>query len=750
MWKSFRNGISNCGVSNYNALIKNNIYTDISRIHIGGIIWGTAVIDENNNIYVGSSNRLFLCIDKYNKIKWTYKLKRKNDSLIDSAAVLHPSNIVIIPGGDGAIHALDKDNGNIKWIFVPEYKESDDNSIVNSFEGNIQIDSNGNIYAGCDNGYFYCINGFNGKMIWSYYTDMMIWTCACLTNNEEFVIFGSLDRYIYMLESKTGKLIYKYKTSGEVKSSPLINNNNVIVCNSEGQINNFDISNNKFKLLWSIDTNIEIYSSPAYKNNILIIAEMNGDIFALDINNRNKLWIYQSTAPFCSSPIISNNNIIIIGSGDGKLYSFDLYNGFIGYYDISLFYHEHDRHYRKNLNASPSLDINGNIYIGCYDGFIYNIPSYFCTNNTQKESNNNTLFNLVHNKLIKQYIFNINSTPIAVISSIITDKKSPYDIIISSDGKYINFVPKYIFGLQNDYNIEFKGKYYLQSNRWWKDRLNIFGENNFDYIINITPFNYKKTYLDNVNNYSIISWNLWDFFSNQPKVLDTYIPAAMNAMGYTSFAFGFHKKNNDKKTYFYTLLLPSHPAIENSEELFLHKNDITKILVLKSEYYNGIIISKNIEDFELSVMGGTIPFHIFNTYLTINEDNLSLDGDFYSVSSALNLKGNGKEYKFSDNIINKICNPLLNIITVGTFRGQYNILKIKKNVKIYLNFNFILILLNKELVNSDNIITIVEFNYDNYVKLYKYKLDKKYFNYKKNNNYKYIILLNDIVLKLYI
>lgn len=747
MWKSFRNDIYNTGVSKYNAFIRNN--RNISRIHIGGIVWGTAIIDENNNIYVGSSNRLFICIGNDDKIKWSYKLKRKNDSLIDSAAVLHDqTNSIIIPGGDGAIHALNKNDGTIKWIWTPEYKEDPTDAIVNSFEGNIQVDSNGNIYVGCDNNYFYCINGYNGLLKWSYYTDMMIWSCACLAHNENVIIFGCLDRYIYMLDSKTGQLFDKYKTSGEIKSSPLTFNNQVIICNSDGEIYNFDISKKKFILLWSISSHVEIYSSPAYKNGILIIAKMNGEIFALNVNNKNKLWFYTTSAPFCSSPIISNNNIVLIGSSDGKLYSFDLFKGFIGYCDITLFYDEHERHYRKNLNASPAMDKNGNIYIGSYDGYIYNIPSYLC-NKTNYNINTN-LLQLVHNKIIKQYRFNIENIPLAVISSIKTDKNIPYEIIVSSDGKYVNLIPKFMFGLHIPYKIELHGKYYLQSNRWWKDRLNFFSEENFNITIDIQPFTYKKTPIDKVNNTSIICWDIWDFFSTQPRILDTYIPAAMNALSYKIFAFGFHKKPKDIKIHFNMLLIPTHPAVNTSEE-FIYKNDITKILIFKAVYFEGIILTKTIDNFEISVMGGTIPYNIFNTYMAVDENDLSLDCDFYTVASCLNIKGNGKKYEFSGDIVNKICNPLLNIISVGNFRGQNIKLKNEKNVKVYEYDNFILILLDKTIVNLYNIISIVEFNYDDYIQLYKFELNNKnYFEYTKNPKYKYIILLNDMVIKLLI
>lgn len=758
MWESFRNGKDNCGVSKYNALINKD--HKLSRIYIGGIIWGTAVIDDENNIYVGSSNRLFICIGIDNIIKWNYKLSRVTDSLIDSAAVLYKS-LIIIPGGDGIVHALNKYNGNLEWQFIPEIdnlnnKKYKKDMIVNSFEGNIQIDSNGRIYIGCDNDFYYCINANNGKLIWSFKTNMMIWSCGCLINNEKNIVFGSLDRYIYMLDTSSGKLVDKYKTNAEIKSSPLTFDDKLIICNSNGEVYCFDISDERFNLLWMNNYETEIYSSPAYKNNILIIAKMNGEIIAINVTNNSQIWLFKIAGTFCSSPIISLNNIVLIGSSEGKLYSFYLNANvdkinLIGYFDINIFYNKNDIYYRKNLNASPTIDINGNIHIGGYDGYIYTIPSNLCKKKLKKQ-NNKSYLKLIHKKLIIQYKVNINSeseSEAVALSYINCKEKIPYDIVISSDGKYINFIPKFCFGLDQTYKINLYGKYFRQSNRWWKDRLNLFGERNFKTTIELPKIEYKSTVLDDAKSDSIICWNVWDFFSTQPRVLDTYIPAAMNAIGYTIIGFGFHKKEGDLKTYFKMLLLPCNPSIDNEEFLFIH--DTNKILIIDAFYFSGIILTTCKEKFELSVMGGTLPFTSFNTFMNIDNKDLSLDCDFYNVASALNVKGNGKKYNFSSDIINQLCDYSMKIKSVGSFKGKYIELKTQYKNNVYIDNNLIIIKFDSELIRINKIITIIEFDYNNHTIKYIYEsINNKTLLHKISYKYNYLILLNNIVLKLFI
>jgi outer membrane protein assembly factor BamB len=756
MWCSFRNGTNNCGVSPFSALIKTR--HEIGRVHIGGIIWGTAIIDaESKNIYVGSSNRLFVCIGNDGNIVWKYKLKRLPDSLIDSAAVFHPSSgLVIVPGGDGVLHGLDKKSGKIRWQFIPkneEEKKYNQGAIVNSFEGNIQIDKRGRIYAGCDNGYLYCIDGSSGKEIWSFKTNMMIWSCGCLVHDEKYIVFGSLDRYVYMVDTATGKLVSKYKTDAEVKSSPLTYENKVIICNSNGEVYCFDISNNLLELMWMHNFDTEIYSSPALKQNILVVATMSGDIIAIDLLKRQVHWEFKGYfAPFCSSPIISNNNVIIIGSTDGKLYAFDLINKhMIGFFDTTIFYHEKDRHYRKNLNASPSMDDEGNIFIGSYDGYFYKIPSHLCSQQHISSSPNSMILHPVYIDVTKQYKFDIPNIPNAVISfvkNIDSNNKLPYDIVISSDGKYIDFIPNTIFGLDKSYNVYLKGQYYLQSDRWWKDRINLFGKTDFEVRLTISPIEYKKTPLDTMHSKSIVCWDIWDLFSTQPRVLDTYIPAAMNALGYTAIAFGFHNKSqDDPRKYFKMVLLPSLPAADTNEE-FEFLIDKNKILIAEGIYYNGIIFTECKNRFELSIMGGTLPFDTFKTYMQVGENDVSLKCEYYSVASCLKIKGNGKDYKFSSDIVNKLCDPMMNVISVGSFQGKYKNVKSSSSssAEVYINkSNIYVVFLNKHV---KCIITVVEFDEDQSTLILREINDEDKLSFTRKSNKHYLILCNDEILSL--
>jgi hypothetical protein len=62
---------------------------------------------------------------------------------------------VIIPGGDGYLHSVDKITGHKNWVFKADGADDGTHQggvIVNSFEGNVTQGPDQTIYAGTDNG----------------------------------------------------------------------------------------------------------------------------------------------------------------------------------------------------------------------------------------------------------------------------------------------------------------------------------------------------------------------------------------------------------------------------------------------------------------------------------------------------------------------------------------------------------------------------------------------------------------------
>ena len=92
----------------------------------------------------------------------------------------------------------------------------------------------------------------------------------------------------------------------------------------EHSVNSTNVSS--LKQLWSYQTGYTIdYSSPVEANNIVYVGSRDGKLYAFDATCRNScqpLWSYATGGAISSSPAVANG-IVYIGSDDYKLYAFD-------------------------------------------------------------------------------------------------------------------------------------------------------------------------------------------------------------------------------------------------------------------------------------------------------------------------------------------------------------------------------------------------------------------------------------------
>lgn len=640
MWASFRNGPTNFG--NTKVPFKQNVSLKTLKTYVGGIVWGTCVIDHKNALYVGSSNGLFFKIVD-GMIVWKYSLKLKSDSLIDSAAAIHPLGFVIVGGGDGFIHALHMETGKALWVLqAPHSVDDRSGAIVNSFEGNIQIDpSTGIIYAGCDNGYFYAIDP-SGKPIWSYKTDMMIWSCAAISN--DIICFGSLDKHFYILNKFNGKLVAKHNVGSEIKSSPLIVDDCIYICNSNGQVCCF--KNNE--MLFRKDYGKEIYSSLAYKDGKFVLATFDGKISALK-KNGDIIWTWNTYNNICCSPIISGDNFVIIGDEKGIIYFIDVYTGKLEYMFQAG---------SSNINASPAMDQIGVVHVGSYDGHIYHISIQQCKtiqNYVPKFLTNPTphLELTFNGSFVKQYkvrVFDKDGKYIPNAAIKHATYEGTGSMIVSSDGRFLNIIGQNIKG-------SITCKCYKQTDNWFYDRMVLSSPFQIQQNVFQTTIIDKK---DVLKNYVLAVWDVFDLKSLQPKILDTYIPAALNAVTFKSIAI----VRNEKEISF--LCLPT--VRDHMSGKFTVLKEPSKVFLLNGTYDKNII--KLHGKFVISSMGGTIPFTKFETYMKINPDTNNLEGEFIGTTSCFNIKGNNSTYKFSSELINQLCNPYMKLISIGTMFGR--------------------------------------------------------------------------------
>lgn len=727
MSHSFRGPLNNTGVSDH-YVSESRVHYDPYVIHIGGLIWGTPVSTDNGaHIFVGSSNRKFVCIDTNNrKIKWTYNLpSTRADSLIDSAAAISPDELfVVVPGGDGALHALDTRTGALLWQFCVHedgsvikggYKEMEKlpqaSVTVPSFEGNLTFTSTGKtLIAGCDNGWCYCVNN-DGTLRWRKYLGMMIWSVACIID-DKYILLPSLNGNLYALDlHNKGNIIAQINVGGgDIKGSISAHSLSEIyaVC-STGVVAclRLDVSKRVFKHVWKTNVHAELYGSPSiYKNgrnNILVVNDMAGYVTAFDMNSNGKqMWRVRTYASIASSPLITANEYVIVTNSDGRVIIINLHTGNINGGNklkegkvLDLNTSTEITNVRTALNSSPVILSDGRLVSCSYSGDIYiyrpyvdrysqlTIDYYDQDNKMQSHLSrrshvtsdiivlalniyDNTKNGFAEASIIKRVVsHNIQYNGI--------DISDAYTTNTCSDGLHVYIIPsKKWVGLLGELHpthiditmtLEYTATD-LSEDGWFKRHMSMPRQKKQTQIFNGSIKGVKLNHISShCEALPKTGYDIKRFACDFPKIMETYIPAALDA---NSFVIHFIGGENNKPKW--ALLLPALPGEDDTPNRVIR--DPKKIILFRvDDYKNNIFRCSSTRTFIFSSMGGTLPVLDMILVGNIDPKTKNVAVSLYLKSNCLFMKCNGSSYQFSDKVVNALCDNKMGIHTCASATG---------------------------------------------------------------------------------
>lgn len=668
-WQSFRKSSFNNGLQTVNE----TYYMEPFAFKTKGLIWSTPVID--GQVYTGSADKYFYALEKNGSLAWKYKINDELDSLIDSAGLILDDKI-IIPGGDGYIHAVNKTNGEKLWEFKAYHATEEQVNagvLVNSFEGNVVLGPDSRIYAGSDNSHMYCLDE-EGSELWNFRTGMMIWSAPVFHPENKWMAFGSLDGYFYLLNPKDGKLLDKIKI-GEIKASPSYNHVQklIFVGTSAGEMYAFKIARNKLKKIWKFNAGNEIYSSASYYNKRIYFGSADGKLYCLDYNG-NPVWEYNAYSPIASSPAIIKDRMIVFGAGNGKIYALN-FNG----ERIWSFRTTENKH-KANLDSSPAVSRDGRIYIGSYNGNIYGISIDYCLKNKDDsrcefggredspENNGKQIMfedrkgNLQENITaglsepvkLKLIVFEEDKyVPNSAVNTFGLDIKIKpeinFDYKVSGDGYFINIIPDEFWEPEQEYNIEIRGKYYKKTNFFF-DRLKWFFLDDFRGNLNFsTKEEGLREYFIGNRTFEIRNIGLF-----QPLSINTLIAAGVDGQKFIAEIFDVEEDN-------FSMRLAS--AYEKDEKLYeIEKSE--RDVILKGKFKGKYFYAKG--NPVISGMGATVPLENSVISGEIEKGNIK-NGVIFSETSCLKLKGNAGKYNFPLSVVGETCGPEFNLVAMAAY-----------------------------------------------------------------------------------
>jgi eukaryotic-like serine/threonine-protein kinase len=176
----------------------------------------------------------------------------------------------------GGIVAIDLDTGKKKW----DYREMED--FVHSSP--LLIGKESQVVIGSNSGFVYCFDAAKGDLVWSFKVPselgLEIRGSFAYDEKRQLISFGAFDSGLYILDARTGTLINSIKVEHPIYGTPLFYQGLVFFASLDKNIYCFKVDD--LKLQWKFETNGRIFASPTIINDLLYIGSNDGRLYELD------------------------------------------------------------------------------------------------------------------------------------------------------------------------------------------------------------------------------------------------------------------------------------------------------------------------------------------------------------------------------------------------------------------------------------------------------------------------------------
>ncbi len=281
---------------------------------------------------------------------------------------------------------------------------------------------NGKLYFGPDDGYVYCLDAKNGRLIWKTYAGGYIeahFNAVTGIRSSPIVVdgrvyVGSLDANLYCFDANSGYVVWSYGTGGYITSSPAVSNGVVYITSKEassGVLYKIDAADGT--LIWKCDIpyvivadrGTDLQVSPTVGDGMVFVAANKQNYYGVNVTTGEIEWTYVTTE---GTEGIGGYLVASMAYHDGELYIVDMFfitaldantgevvwKSWIGTelytsptYAGGKIYVTTDRRFVYVLNATNGARLSffeigsnswsapsvyeGRLYFGCNDGNVY-------------------------------------------------------------------------------------------------------------------------------------------------------------------------------------------------------------------------------------------------------------------------------------------------------------------------------------------------------------------------------------------
>jgi outer membrane protein assembly factor BamB len=339
----------------------------------GGPAPSTPAIAEGRAYFASYDGKFYAVDARTGKMNWNFKtggerrfeakglhgMQPKNQTIPDPYDVFLSSPVVAqktvyFGSGDGNLYALDAATGDLRWKFHT-------GDVVHSSPAYFD----GTIFFGSWDSYFYAVDAATGKEKWRFQggEDPEIHNQVGFQSSpavvDGVVYTGCRDSNVYALDAATGR--EKWRANNQMSwviTSPAVAEGKVFFATSDSSLfHAVDASTGK--PVFKQQLKAYVFSSPALAGDVVYLGVLNGTLEARDLRTGDLLWDFKTEA--------SRQNRDWVLTSDRKFNNPMLF--------ISSWF-EHGvggsmREFGIGSIFSSPLVVNGVVYVGSTDGYIY-------------------------------------------------------------------------------------------------------------------------------------------------------------------------------------------------------------------------------------------------------------------------------------------------------------------------------------------------------------------------------------------
>ena len=223
-----------------------------------------------------------------------------------------------------------------------------------------------------------------GGLKWKFGTGGTVRSSPAVT--AELVYVGSSDGRLYALDRDSGEERWRFDAGSPVNSSPAVAGELVFFSSRDNSVYALDRRNGALK--WRVATGETVpfewgaegwdffTSSPVVVDGAVLVGSGDGNIYSLDSATGRERWRFATEGRVRSSPAVAGG-VAYVGSADGSLYALELETGELKWrfdtegWSLSSADFGFDR---KTIQSSPTV-MDGTVYFGSRDGALYAVTS---------------------------------------------------------------------------------------------------------------------------------------------------------------------------------------------------------------------------------------------------------------------------------------------------------------------------------------------------------------------------------------